>query len=130
MRIFCPTYTVNVVGSIEGLRASKVGISVPNRVAIALRLSPSWTVYSKGPEGVGVSVGVAVSVGKEVAVSVGVLVGGFGVAVSVAVAVKVIVGVGVGDFNGELSPNSQKINAAAPAMSSTAAPIMTTIGVL
>jgi len=129
MRIFCPTFMINVVGSIEGLRASKVGMSVPNRVAISLKVSPSWTVYSNGPEGVGVSVGVVVSVGKDVCVSVGVLVAGFGVAVSVAVAVNVTVGVSVGDFNGELSPNSQKINAAAPMMSSTTAPIMTTIGV-
>ena len=120
---------INVAGSMEGLRASKVGISVPNRVAISPRLSPCCTVYSNGPEGVGVIDGEGVSVGGEVGVMVGVLVGGNGVAVAVKVTVGVIVGVGAA-FNGEFSPVNQKISAAAPAMSRIAAPIMMAIGVL
>jgi hypothetical protein len=60
---------------------------------------------------------------------VGLLVGGNGVAVLVGVGVLVTVGVGVGPLSGEFSPNSQKINAAAPATSKIAAPIITAIGV-
>jgi hypothetical protein len=56
-------------------------------------------------------------------------VAGKGVAVSAMVGVDVTVGVGVADLNGELSPNNQKISAAAPAMRRIAAPIMTAIGV-
>ena len=63
----------------EGLSASKVGMSVPKRVAMLSIESPSWTVYSKGPEGVGVMVEVGVSVGNVVGVMVGVSVGGSGV---------------------------------------------------
>ncbi len=113
----------------DGLRASKVGMSVPNRVAIPPRVSFCCTVYSNGPEGVGVTVAVGVSVGADVGVMVGVFVGGKAVAVGFNVAVAVEVGVGSG-FNGEFPPSNQKINAAAPAMSKTAAPIMMAIGVL
>ena len=77
----------NVAGSMLGFRASKVSKSVPNRVAISFRLSPSCTVYSNGPEGVGVIVGVAVSVGRDVGVMVGVSVGGREVKVAVHVGV-------------------------------------------
>jgi len=122
---------ISVAGSIERFRASKVGIFVPNLAAISLSpVSPCCTVYSNGPDGVGVTVGDAVSVGSDVRVMVGVLVAGKAVAVAVIVGVKVAVGVGVAALNGELSPNNQKISAAAPAMSKTAAPIMTAIGVL
>ena len=120
---------INVAGSMDGLRASKTGREVPNRVAISPRLSFCCTVYSNGPAGVGVMDGNGVSVGAEVGVIVGVLVGGKGVAVAVKVAVAVMVGVG-GVLNGELSPVNQKISAAAPAMSRIAAPIMMAIGVL
>ena len=102
---------------------------VPNWVAMLSSVSPCWTVYSKGPEGVGVIEGVAVSVGKDVGVIVGVLVGGRGVLVFVGARVKVAVGVCVAAANGELLPNSQKINAAAPATSKIAAPIIRAIGV-
>ena len=74
-------------------------------------------------------VGVGVSVGSEVGVMVGVAVAGFWVAVQVMVAVNVAVGVGVAALNGELSPNNQKINAAAPVISRMAAPIMIIAGV-
>ena len=74
-------------------------------------------------------VGVGGSDGADVGVIVGVLVGGN--AVLVAVKVGTAVGVGVASvLNGELSPNNQKMRAAAPAMSKTAAPIMMAIGVL
>src|SRR4030043_2026888 len=99
---------ISVCGAMDGLRASKVGISVPKRVAISLRLSPCCTVYSNGPEGVGVIVAVGVSVGFVVGVMVGVLVGGNGVAVEVLVGAKVAVGVGGAALNGELFPTHQK----------------------
>src|SRR5512144_3169774 len=107
-----------------GLSVNRVSRSVPNRLAISFRLSPCWMVYSNGPDGVGVIVGVSVFVGADVGVMVGVSVAGFWVAVQVIVGVNVVVGVGVADFNGEFAPNSQKINAAAPAMRRIPAPIM------
>ncbi len=113
----------------DGLRARITGKVVPNLPAMLETLSFCWTVYSNGPEGVGVIVGVAVSVGAEVGVMVGVLVGGKDVEVGTNVYVAVGVEVGSG-INGELPPNNQKISAAAPAMSRIAAPIMTAIGVL
>ena len=63
IRIFCPTYIIKVAGSMDGLSANKAGRFVSKRVTILLRMSPSWTVYSNGPEGVAVMVGVSVSVG-------------------------------------------------------------------
>ena len=63
----CPTYIVSFV--IEGFRARKVGISVPNRAAIEARVSPTWTVYIKNCDDI---VGEAVKLGELGKVGVGV----------------------------------------------------------
>lgn len=100
------------------LMAMRIKRSTPNLSAMPKSVSPSTTVYTKGPEAVGVGVMVGVVVAVGVMVGVGVF-----VAVAVGVAVSVGVGVWVGNraIEGAPEPNNQKMIIAIPMISRTAA---------
>lgn len=95
--------------------AMMVTTSVLNRSARSQQVSPDFTVYSNGPDGV------RVIVGSGVLVMVGVL-DGVGVG-SVAVAVAVLVGVGVRVENkaGAFGPANQAIRIMIPITSNKTA---------